>query len=145
MSTTDELAAKLAAAGAQQDMIDDHLRAVAFNATLEAMDVHGRSRFTVEDSRMANSIFRILSHAKPANIHKDDIGLVPSAQVTADGTVQRIARVTKIGDRMDELKTQIEQTNAVKVETTSPVPQSQQVAATGEAAVAAAVAQGETQ
>ena len=103
MSTTDELAAKLAAAGAQQDMIDDHLRAVAFNATLEAMDVHGRNRFTVEDSRMANSIFRILSHAKPANMHKDDIGLVPSAQVSADKIVAQVAQ------------------------TTSPVPQSQQV------------------
>lgn len=143
MSMTDELAAKLAASTDQQVMIDDHLRAVAFNATLEAMDVHGRNRFTVEDSRMANSIFRILSHAKPANMHKDDIGLVPSAQVSPDSTVARIARVTKIGDRMDELKDKIDELNSVK--TTSPVPQSQQVAATGEAAVAAAVAQGETQ
>ena len=94
MSITDELAAKLATTNVEQDFVDDQIRQVAVNATLEAMAIRGdRNRFTVEDSRMANAIFRILSHTVPANIHKDDIGLVPSAQVAPNRTVVAVAKV----------------------------------------------------
>ena len=98
MSITDDLAARLNAASAEdkQAYVEDFNRMVSTNAVLATMTLHGRDRFVLEDSKMAGAIHRILMHAEPANTHKDDIGLVPSAQVLPNKVVEQVSKVTAI-------------------------------------------------